>query len=71
MLGLYAARDYLDAHSPLRKHEDLRSQCFINYVDELLYSKMHYLAEVCGSTRVVLRSTSIVDDSLATPPVPE
>ena len=28
---------------------------------------MHYLAEVCGSTRVVLRSTSIVDDSLAPP----
>ena len=61
VLKLYAAPEYLEAHQPIRKQEDLDSHCFINYVDDLLYSKkLRYLDEICRAARVVVRSTSIV-----------
>lgn len=60
-LALYATRDYLDAHAPIRRREDLAGHRFINYVQELAFStQLLYLDEVLPGAVSPLRSTSVL-----------
>lgn len=61
VLRLYASRDYLERHPPIRRREDLREQRFVGYIEDLLYSReLHYLDEIGRPGQVALRSTSIL-----------
>lgn len=60
-LLLYATREYLGRHRPIRCATDLRSHDFIGYVDELAFSShLRYLHDVLPQSRVVFRSTSVI-----------
>ncbi|MES2530246.1 MAG: LysR family transcriptional regulator [Pseudomonadota bacterium] len=60
-LRLYASVDYLKAHPPIRKPEDLRGHGFISYVDDLLFSKeLQFLDGLYKPDAFALRSTSIL-----------
>jgi len=66
-LRLYASRDYLAGHAPIRTREDLRGHTFISYVDDLLFSKeLQYLDELYKPDSFALRSTSILAQHRAT-----
>jgi DNA-binding transcriptional LysR family regulator len=46
-LGLYASRDYLSRHAPLKDISDLRSHRIVTYVSDLLFSEsLDYLGEL-------------------------
>ena len=60
-LRLYASKQYLAAHQPIKTREDLRGHTFISYVDDLLFSKeLQYLDELYKPESFALRSTSIL-----------
>lgn len=59
-LKLYATRDYLKRHAPIRDVEDLRGHTLIGYIDDLIYApQLRYLDEILPDARVKLRSSSI------------
>ncbi|SFL86208.1 LysR family transcriptional regulator [Variovorax sp. OV329] len=67
VLRLYASKDYLAQHAPIRSREDLRGHTFISYVDDLLFSKeLQYLDELYKPDSFALRSTSILAQHRAT-----
>lgn len=67
VLRLYASREYLARHGPIKKREDLRGHTFISYVDDLLFSKeLQYLDELYKPDSFALRSTSILAQHRAT-----
>jgi len=67
VLRLYASKDYLARHAPIRTREDLRGHTFISYVDDLLFSKeLQYLDELYKPDSFALRSTSILAQHRAT-----
>lgn len=60
-LHLYASRNYLRAHPPIRQREDLKGHTFVSYVDDLLFSKeLQYLGELYRPDAFSLRSTSVL-----------
>ena len=60
-LRLYASKQYLAAHKPIKTREDLRGHTFISYVDDLLFSKeLQYLDELHRPDSFALRSTSVL-----------
>ncbi|HTP49442.1 MAG TPA: LysR family transcriptional regulator [Anaeromyxobacteraceae bacterium] len=60
-LRLYATREYLDGHPPIRTPADLPGHDFIGYVDELLFStELLYMSRIAPSERIVFRSTSVI-----------
>lgn len=60
-LRLYASREYLAQHEPIRQREQLKQHRFVSYVDDLLYSKeLLFLDEVVKPAHTSLRSTSIM-----------
>jgi DNA-binding transcriptional LysR family regulator len=60
-LRLYASKQYLAAHKPVKTREDLRGHTFISYVDDLLFSKeLQYLDELHRPDAFALRSTSVL-----------
>ncbi|MEL0028774.1 MAG: LysR family transcriptional regulator, partial [Perlucidibaca sp.] len=60
-LALYATPDYLAAHAPIRRREDLAGHRFISYVQDLAFSpQLLYLDEVAPAARSTLRSTSVL-----------
>lgn len=60
-LRLYASRDYLLRHPPIRQTEDLQQHAFVGYIDDLMFSReLQYLREMGPPRRFALRSTSIV-----------
>ena len=60
-LRLYASKQYLAAHKPIKTREDLRGHSFISYVDDLLFSKeLQYLDELHRPDAFALRSTSVL-----------
>ena len=60
-LRLYATREYLDSHPPVKTTDDLREHDFIGYVDELLFStELLYMSRIAPSERIVFRSTSVI-----------
>lgn len=61
VLRLYASKDYLTRHGPIRSKEDLINHRFVSYVDDLVFSReLLFLDEVAGSGEVSLRSTSVL-----------
>ena len=67
VLRLYASKQYLAKHDPIRSREDLRGHTFISYVDDLLFSKeLQYLDELYKPDSFALRSTSILAQHPAT-----
>jgi DNA-binding transcriptional LysR family regulator len=67
VLRLYASKQYLARHAPIRSREDLRGHTFISYVDDLLFSKeLQYLDELYKPDSFALRSTSILAQHQAT-----
>lgn len=66
-LRLYATRDYLKQHKPIRRREDLRHHNFISYIEELVPDpQLLYLSDVIGNPNVNLKSSSIVFQFQAT-----
>jgi len=60
-LMLYGQREYLARHALITRKEDLREHEFVNYVDDLLFSKeLQFLEDVFPPERFTLRSTSIM-----------
>jgi len=60
-LRLYASRQYLADHDPIRRVEDLAAHCLFGYVEELVFSPtLHYLPAIAPDARTPLRSTSVV-----------
>lgn len=60
-LMLYASREWLDNHPPLRSAADLVGHPFIGYINNLTYSDhLRYLDAVAKNADVRLRSTSII-----------
>jgi DNA-binding transcriptional LysR family regulator len=66
-LRLYATKDYLKTHTPIKSKDDLKDHNFISYIDELVPDpQMLYLAETVGAVPVGLKSSSIVFQFQAT-----
>lgn len=60
-LHLYATADYLAAHALIAQISDLKSHCFVSYMDDQLISpSLNYLREICQPERVGLRSSSLL-----------
>ncbi|MFA9203707.1 MAG: LysR family transcriptional regulator [Flavobacteriales bacterium] len=60
-LHLYAHADYLAQHSVIEQISDLKSHCFISYMDDQLISpSLNYLYEICQPQRIGLRSASLL-----------
>lgn len=59
-LRLYASRDWLAAHGPVRTRAELKAHPLIGYVPDLLYApELRYLTEIDPELEPRLRSTSI------------
>ena len=59
-LYLYGERQYLARKPLVRRHEDLRHHQFIDYVDDMLFSKeLQLLGQLYKPAQYVFRSTSI------------
>ena len=66
-LRLYASRDYLVSHSPIKTVEDLRNHSFISYIEELVPDpQLLYLSDIISNPTVGLKSSSIVFQFQAT-----
>ncbi|QXL85820.1 LysR family transcriptional regulator [Comamonas sp. NLF-1-9] len=60
-LMVYGQREYLARRALITRLQDLRQHEFVNYVDDLLFSKeLQFLEEVFPPERFTLRSTSIM-----------
>lgn len=60
-LMVYGQREYLARRALITRVEDLRQHEFVNYVDDLLFSKeLQFLEDVFPPERFTLRSTSIL-----------
>ena len=59
-LHLYGQREYLARRPLVARREDLRHHAFVNYVDDLLFTKeLQFLDQLHQPERFALRSTSI------------
>ena len=59
--GLYAAREYLRAHGPIRTWADVARHNIIGYIDELLLSpQLHYLDEFLPGQRMRISSSGML-----------
>ena len=59
-LHLYGQREYLARRPLVARREDLRHHAFVNYVDDLLFTKeLQFLDQLYQPERFALRSTSI------------
>jgi DNA-binding transcriptional LysR family regulator len=60
-LKLYATRDYLDRHEPIRSIHDLGSHRFASYIDDLAFSfELLYLERAVPGAVSRWRSTSVI-----------
>lgn len=65
-LRLYATRDYLERHAPIRQISDLAEHPFISYVDDLAFSsELLYLNNLLPNASAHLRSTSVIAQYVA------
>lgn len=61
VLRLYASRDYLERHGPIRQRSQLGKHRFVSYVDDMVFSReLLFLDEIAGSGEVSIRSTSVL-----------
>ena len=59
--GLYATRDYVRRHGPIRTWSDVARHNLIGYIDELLLSpQLHYLDDVLPSQRIRISSSGML-----------
>lgn len=59
--GLFAARDYLHRHGPIRTWADVAQHSLIGYIDELLLSpQLHYLDDFLPSQRMRISSSGML-----------
>jgi len=59
--GLYATRDYVKRHGPIRSWADIAQHNLIGYIDELLLSpQLHYLDEFLPSHRTRISSSGML-----------
>jgi DNA-binding transcriptional LysR family regulator len=59
--GLFASRDYLRRHGPIRSRGDLAAHGFVGYIDELLLSpQLRYLDELVPEPRLRLASAGML-----------
>lgn len=65
-IRLYASREYLAAHPPIRSVEDLREHALVYYVDALLSVRELDLAPLLGGMRVSFGSTNVAAQLEAT-----
>jgi DNA-binding transcriptional LysR family regulator len=60
-LGLYASRDYLAAHPPIRDTRELRTHDFIGYIEDLLFTpELNYLPAVAKNLEARIRSGNLI-----------
>lgn len=60
-LKLYATREYLSRHAPIRNADELPAHTFISYVDDLAFSsELLYLERTVPGATAALRSTSVI-----------
>jgi len=60
-LGLYAAREYLDAMPKVEKPEDLFDHRIVGYIDDLIFTpELDYLDEVAKGLRAQVQSSSVL-----------
>ncbi|SFR67810.1 transcriptional regulator, LysR family [Marinobacter daqiaonensis] len=61
VLRLYASRDYLERHGPIRRRDHMSQHRFVSYVDDLVFSReLLFLDEIASSGDVSIRSTSVL-----------
>jgi len=65
-IRLYASRDYLRVHAPIRTLDDLREHALVYYVDALLSVRELDLAPLLGGMRVSFASTNVAAQLEAT-----
>jgi DNA-binding transcriptional LysR family regulator len=66
-LGLYASRDYLREHPPIRTRADLQAHRFVGYVGDMLnFEELNYRNEIEKDLISSLESTSIFTQLRAT-----
>ncbi len=60
-LGLFATRDYLDAHAAVSQREDLPKHRLVGYIDHLLYDEnLKFLDEVHPGLQPRFRSCTVI-----------
>lgn len=66
-LLIYGSRDYLAAHKPIRRREDLDEHDFIGYVERDLFApELNYLGSISPNLKVRFRSTNVLAQAQAT-----
>ena len=66
-LHVYASRDYLDQHPPIRSRDDLRRHPMIGYIPELIFTpELEYLKEIADDLTPHLSSTNLFGQMGAT-----
>jgi DNA-binding transcriptional LysR family regulator len=66
-LALYASRDYLDRHPPIRITDDLRSHPFVGYIPDLIFAEeLDYLPQIGSGLNLHVTSSSIIAQMRAT-----
>lgn len=59
-LRLYASRDYIEKHDPIRSKEDLKSHLVMGYIPELIYTpELDYLSGLLPDLRLRFSSTNL------------
>ncbi len=60
-LQLYATREYLESHAPIRSKDDLRGHRFASYIDDLAFSyELLYLDRAVPGAVSTWRSTNVI-----------
>ena len=59
-LRIYGSRDYLAAHAPITKPEELAGHNFVSYIDDLIeMPELRFFDNTIKNARVVFRSTNV------------
>ncbi|TNF86057.1 MAG: LysR family transcriptional regulator [Gammaproteobacteria bacterium] len=59
-LRIYGSRDYLAAHAPINKPEELAGHNFVSYIDDLIeMPELRFFDNTIKNARVVFRSTNV------------
>lgn len=60
-LGVFASETYIAAHDPIRRVEELARHRFINYIDDLIFTReLDYLDEVAAGVEATFQSSNLI-----------
>jgi len=60
-LGLFASREYLSRHAPVREAGDLKEHRLIAYIDDLLYDqRLRFIEEIYPAAKTYFRSSTVL-----------